>query len=42
MELPKIIFLTPILGINTNPAKNVPKILPMVDYDDIFPDVAPI
>ena len=42
IEQPNIIFLTPKFGININPAKNVPKILPMVDNDDIFPDVAPI
>ena len=34
-------FLTPKLGIKTNPARNVPTILPIVDNADIFPDVVP-
>ena len=42
IEQPNIIFLTPKFGININPAKNVPKILPIVDNEDIFPDVVPI
>ena len=35
-------MLTPILGISTNPIKNVPTILPIVDNDDILPDNEPI
>ena len=41
MLLPKIMFLTPILGINIKPAIKVPMILPIVDKDDIFPDTFP-
>ena len=39
---PIFILLTPILGISTNPIKNVPTILPIVDNDDILPDNEPI
>ena len=41
IEHPNIIVLTPKFGISINPAKNVPNILPIVDSEDIFPDVAP-
>ena len=35
-------FFTPSLGIKTNPAKKVPKILPIVDNADILPETLPI
>ena len=38
MVIPKIILLTPKVGININPAINVPQMLPIVDKDDIFPE----
>ena len=36
-----MIFRTPIFGINTKPAKKVPNMLPIVDNEDIFPEVVP-
>ena len=41
MVTPNTIVLTPNVGIRKNPAKKVPTILPMVDKDDVFPDILP-
>ena len=39
--VPNTIALTPNVGIKKNPAKNVPNILPIVDNDDVLPDISP-
>ena len=39
--IPNIIVLTPNVGIRKNPAKNVPQILPIVESDDVLPEISP-
>ena len=39
--IPNTIVLTPNVGIRKNPAKNVPKILPIVESEDVLPEISP-